>query len=582
MSATLARPPAPGARAPRPGAGRLEVLVLLLPALVLLVLAWELRWVSEDGFIYLRVLDNLLAGDGPVFNPGERVEAYTGPAWLALLALASAVAPFAEAEHLAVVLGTLASAAGLALGTLGARGLLLPRPGTLVLPLGAAVVAALPPFWDYATSGLEMPLVVLWLGGVWWGLARAREGGAVLAAAIGLGPLIRPDLAIFSAGFLLALVWTGPPRGRRRVLALLGAAALLPVAYQVFRMGYFATLVPNTALAKEPGLANWGRGLAYVGNLLGPYLLPLPLLLLALVGVRAPRRRRALALVAVATALVHALYVVRLGGDYMHARMLLPTLLALLLPVLAVPVPRRAAGYALAGVLVAWALVCATALRASSSRGDLVYDQRRAQLTAPGHPHPVTLEDHLGLPWSQPYVGLRMRELPPGSFVVSAPARSWVFEGHRIPVREPEPLRGVRGRDDRVYAWLGSIGRIGYAGGAGLRIVDRYGLADPVAGRLRLEGPRRRRPGHEKELPLPWALARFADPATVASDPAVAAARAASRCGPLRDVLVGVTAPLTAGRFLDNVGVAVRTRGLRVAPDPERARVELCRPASGG
>jgi len=581
VSATLARPPAPGARAPRRPAGRGELLLALLPALVLLVLAWELRWIGEDGFIYLRVLDNLLAGDGPVFNPGERVEAYTGPAWLALLALLSTLLPFAEVEHLAVVAGTVAAALGLALATLGARGLLSPRPETLVLPLGAVVVAALPPFWDFATAGLETPLVLLWLGGAWWGLARsgAGERDLGLAVVVGLGPLIRPDLAIFSAGFLLALLWRRP---LRQVAALLAAAAALPVAYQVFRMGYFATLVPNTALAKEPGLTAWGRGLAYVGNLLGPYLLLLPLALLAVAGLRAPRRRTLLALVAVGAALAHALYVVRLGGDYMHARMLLPSLFALLLPVAAVPVPRRAAGYALAGVVLAWALVCATALRAPSSRGNLVYDQRRAQLTAPGHPHPVTLEDHLGLPWSQPYVGLRMRELPPGSFVVRAPASSFEFEGRRIPVRRPERLRGVRGRDEKVYAWLGSIGRIGYAAGPGLWIVDRYGLADPVAGRLRLEGPRRRRPGHEKELPLPWALARFADPATVDRDPAVRAARAAAGCGALRDVLAGVTAPLTAGRFAENVGVALRTRSLRVPPDPERARRELCGPRGAG
>ena len=32
---------------------------------------------SDDGYIYLRVVDQLLAGNGPVFNNGERMEAAT-------------------------------------------------------------------------------------------------------------------------------------------------------------------------------------------------------------------------------------------------------------------------------------------------------------------------------------------------------------------------------------------------------------------------------------------------------------------------------------------------------------------------
>jgi arabinofuranosyltransferase len=571
-----ASPPAAVAAPPRSRGGRLDrdLLLALVPALALLVAAWQLRWVSEDGFIYLRVVENLLAGDGPVFNPGERVEAYTGPAWLALLAAGSALLPFAAAEHIAVVLGAALAAGGLAAGTLGTRRLLgaaAGREGVLALPLGALVVAALPPFCDYATAGLETPLVLAWLGGCWWGLVRSPRSLA-LAAAIGTGPLIRPDLAIFAAAFLLGQLVLARP-GLRRGAAVVAVAAALPVAYQVFRMGYFATLVPTTALAKEPGLANWGRGLDYLANLLVPYLLPLPLAALAVLGAR---RRTLLAGIAVAAALVHVLYVVRLGGDYMHARMLLPSLFALLLPVAVVPVPRRRAGYALALAVVAWAGVCAAMLRASADRADLVYDQRRAQLTAPGHPHPVTLADHRVLPYSQPFIGDRLREMAPGSLVTDSRRILVTFEGRRVPVREPVALPGVRTRGGRVVAWMGSIGRAGYAAGPAVWIVDRFGLADPVAGRLRLGEERRARPGHEKQLPLPWVLARFANPATVPPDPEVAAARAALECGDLARVLEAVTAPLTAARFLDNLGVAVETRTLRIPDEPVAAARELC------
>ena len=39
--------------------------------------AWERRWIADDGLIVLRTVRNLLAGNGPVFNAGERVETNT-------------------------------------------------------------------------------------------------------------------------------------------------------------------------------------------------------------------------------------------------------------------------------------------------------------------------------------------------------------------------------------------------------------------------------------------------------------------------------------------------------------------------
>src|SRR5690554_8042558 len=52
---------------------------------------WQQRWMSDDGFINLRVVHNLLAGHGPVFNIGERAEAYTSTLWLGVIALFSAL-----------------------------------------------------------------------------------------------------------------------------------------------------------------------------------------------------------------------------------------------------------------------------------------------------------------------------------------------------------------------------------------------------------------------------------------------------------------------------------------------------------
>src|SRR5215218_9386360 len=92
--------------------GIVQLAVLLAPAAVILAMGWHRRWLNEDAFINLRIVDQVFAGHGPVFNAGERVEAYTSPAWLGVLVFARAtLGQLMDVEWATVVAG-LASAAG--------------------------------------------------------------------------------------------------------------------------------------------------------------------------------------------------------------------------------------------------------------------------------------------------------------------------------------------------------------------------------------------------------------------------------------------------------------------------------------
>ena len=65
---------------------------LLSLGLVLVAFAiggWSRRWIGDDGFINLRIAQNLLDGHGFVYNAGERVEAGTSPLWIGMLYLAA-------------------------------------------------------------------------------------------------------------------------------------------------------------------------------------------------------------------------------------------------------------------------------------------------------------------------------------------------------------------------------------------------------------------------------------------------------------------------------------------------------------
>ncbi|HEX5501650.1 MAG TPA: hypothetical protein VFW96_03450, partial [Thermomicrobiales bacterium] len=589
-------PPASPRRAATAMRGALAALARLLPLALLVVMAWQRRWSADDAFIDFRIVRNLLAGDGPVFNVGERVEAYTNPLWVALLAAWARLGGPLEVG--AVVLGLACTALGvlaaqsaasaLARRAHGARG------AAVALPLGVAVLAVLSPVWDFATSGLETGLVFAWLGGAFWLLTRGAlaPGGPTrgralgIAFALGLGPLIRPDLGVFTLGFLAALLVLVVARaGWRRGLAT-GALACLavgavPGGYELWRMGYFAALVPNTALAKEAGATYWSQGLLYLADFAVIHLLMVPLIPLLVwwaSGVRRAWQARDLAVATlwvapVVTALAHGLYVVRVGGDFMHARLLLPSLFGLLLPVMTVVLPRawprgRAAAWlgALGVLLALWALASALWLRPPYGHdiGAMgIADERSVYLNQTGRAHPITAQDFAAMTWAQTGDTLRARAASAGQAPAlaldttatcsTAVARTYLlYQDACFEVAQaPEQFAlapGIVPPGVGLVGVRGNIGVTGYLAGPGVHLVDRHGLSDPLGARLILVT--RSRPGHEKLLPNPWIIARYTD---ATPDPAVGAARAALGCGNLAELQRAITAPLTPARFLRNV-----------------------------
>ena len=109
---------------------------VLVPVVIVLVGAWVYRWVDEDAFINFRIIANLFAGHGLVFNVGERVEADSDPLWVATLALVHAVTPWASLEWTSVVLGLACTAGGFLAGGLAVMRLGARHDEGTVLPVG--------------------------------------------------------------------------------------------------------------------------------------------------------------------------------------------------------------------------------------------------------------------------------------------------------------------------------------------------------------------------------------------------------------------------------------------------------------
>ena len=148
-----------------------------------LIRAARLRWVCDDAFITFRYADNWVAGLGPVYNAGERVEGYTHFLWLCLLAAARrlGIDPVLAAE----ALGLAAHAATILLFAWTVRVLF--RKERPVVPMTALVLALHYDGAIWATGGLETALFTLLtgLGFALLVLGPRERGGRLADSALG-------------------------------------------------------------------------------------------------------------------------------------------------------------------------------------------------------------------------------------------------------------------------------------------------------------------------------------------------------------------------------------------------------------
>ncbi len=157
----------------------------------------------DDAYITFRYSQNLLAGEGLVYNPGERVLGTTTPVYAVLMAGASA--PFgagqADFPWLATVVNALADAVTcLVLPLLGAR------LGSRFAGRVTALVWAVAP-WSvtFAIGGLETSLLVaLAIGTFYLHLARKPVAAALTGS---FAVLTRPDALLLLGPLAIARLW---------------------------------------------------------------------------------------------------------------------------------------------------------------------------------------------------------------------------------------------------------------------------------------------------------------------------------------------------------------------------------------
>jgi arabinofuranosyltransferase len=269
---------------------------------------------QDDAFISFRYAENLVAGHGLVFNPGEWVEGISNLSWTLLIAggMASGIDPVA----FTIVLGLVSVAALMLLLGMGARAMGMVGLATL---LPAAFILADPLFLLEAVEGLETAFyAAVILAGTLGAIDEARTGRRHVRSSLwfALAVWTRPEAPLLIGAVHLGLLLCPKDDARAQLnRSMVGAIPVIAavIALELFRFTTYGEWLPNTYYAKTgAGLAAIPRGLEYVAQHMIDHAL-----LWGLVGAHFVFGIRSRAAWAMGLPiLLHTAYVISVGGDF--------------------------------------------------------------------------------------------------------------------------------------------------------------------------------------------------------------------------------------------------------------------------
>src|SRR5581483_1025467 len=216
----------------------------------------------DDAYMFVRYANNLIAGHGLAWNPGEPAYGVTGLAHLlAVAALRFARPAWSDARVLVTASAGAALAALAVLSLACARFASHPwlrghrwRCAALVVPLAAYSE----PFWFHATRGMDTMSSLLANAALIFAVLRlaerpTRAAAAWCALASWAAFFARPDDAVYALACpLLAIALLCPPPRRALVLAFAPLAAALVAAHLLAARHFLGTALPLALYAKRP------------------------------------------------------------------------------------------------------------------------------------------------------------------------------------------------------------------------------------------------------------------------------------------------------------------------------------------
>ena len=218
-------------------------------------------WITEDAYIIFRTLEQVIAGHGPIWNPHERVQAFTSPLWFLILLF---VRVFSNNVYLNAIF------VSLSLWIITLFLLWKIFKNNMLFLTAVMLLLASTGFYDYTSSGLENVLAYLLITNyllIYYSLFSFENINNIPKEKLVILLLLLAGLILFVRYDLLFLLL--PPtiytiaKSKHyfpiRKWILWGFVALLPIGlWTLFSLIYYGFPFPNTAYAKlGTGIIRW-------------------------------------------------------------------------------------------------------------------------------------------------------------------------------------------------------------------------------------------------------------------------------------------------------------------------------------
>jgi len=438
-------------------------------------------WVSEDAFITLRHVENFLSGDGPVFNVGERVEGFSHVLWFYIISLFRGLGFNPKAS--VIIPGFLFSLLALYIILFKIN---FNNKKQIPFSFGLALLLGVNAFIDFGTSGLETSLFyfliacysVIIVKNYW--ITRPLLTGLIFTLLV----FTRPDFIVF--GLVLFIFYFYELIKKRIKFSTIFKFLVIPVivltGYEIFRMGYYASLLPNPFFTKSGSGSYFSQGFRYLLDFFeGSLFLLILILAIITLAVCIKKLEFKNRLIIFLTGFVHGFFVIRGGGDFMHGRFLLPALIFISISTIGVFdnfFMKTKFLRAVAVVLVLFGLFISFNIMPLQKKGTFynrggISDERYAYYKNKRTKIENMFKDNTILIWKT--MGLNYKKLSNTT------------------------------RKELKIAYK-NIGFLGFYSGRKVYVIDRLGLTDPIISHIKIK--ERSRPGHEKYAPLPYLIYR--------------------------------------------------------------------------
>jgi len=317
---------------------RIPWLILILAIGIFIWHSSSTAFLQDDSYITYRYARNIVRGQGPVFNPNERVEGYTNFLWMMFIATFGILGlPFSAIIPLSQIIGVICGIGVMVLFFLLVRRHTCGPPS--LASLAVLILAFNGAFAYWCVSGMETGLFTLFLAAAFFTyLTRSTSRNLLLTSSLlGLSALTRPEgalfMAIFALHFIIRSIDKSYPfmKSLKRFGLLVLPFILLVAPLYIWRLNYYGYLFPNTFYAKTGiSISYIKTGLQYLANFYKAYGLwgiafIVPLILAIIRKRLSPASPLFLAVLILA---VQALYVVSVGGDVLRIyRFFVPVLI---------------------------------------------------------------------------------------------------------------------------------------------------------------------------------------------------------------------------------------------------------------